>query len=569
MQFQFTEVSNIQQQIEQLTAQLQQLTQSIAPYSECEAVASELVAKVAAHRALMAEKGLAQNSLNSWAIALYESGCNTKLGVVPDNSHEVLENQDYQERYDGIKAQVEQLQSERDRLIQQLKIRGDSDQIAHLEEINANLLIQLKDCELITETLENKIDDLQDELQDERQINASATLQRALLAENKIEELETKLAVIDGTTTSLRMSEEALKVEREALLQRIDALEKLTDELDQDLVEEGIFKNTSDRIRPFSNGTEYTSWTSTNCDRCQNFDNCEIASAIDLASLDDGTIDLEIAVRAGAESTNDGWAFPSDCNEFSPFMVEEKSVQSQLKEAVSRVIALRDIVSIPSGGMGEVTGFEQDGRILVAQTINKVRSESSYYRKEIVWVSSYVIPTSEAPVAVPTTPKDKEENKYEAFLAKIVRSSTAWNNLTWLSVNEVITTKQDFSELAIAKATKSQKEKRDILFNSRFAELLATHIQETNDASDLEWIPSQLITQVEKLLEKKSQGIPNGTEINVVGERDKCGELTVFIVKKHDTETDWVDCFDPTTKRLFSAYIDEASVISTPLPIAV
>lgn len=60
------------------------------------------------------------------------------------------------------------------------------------------------------------------------------------------------------------------------------------------------------RVSPFSNGTEFSQWVETNCDRCTRaYDEdaeiylCPIQEALDMASLDDGTVDADVARRMG------------------------------------------------------------------------------------------------------------------------------------------------------------------------------------------------------------------------------------------------------------------------------
>lgn len=62
----------------------------------------------------------------------------------------------------------------------------------------------------------------------------------------------------------------------------------------------------SERIRPFSSGSQYGDWKSSNCARCKKFDPncarpeaCEIDYAVGVAYLDDGTVSVEIARRMG------------------------------------------------------------------------------------------------------------------------------------------------------------------------------------------------------------------------------------------------------------------------------
>lgn len=63
----------------------------------------------------------------------------------------------------------------------------------------------------------------------------------------------------------------------------------------------------TERIRPFSNGTQYGDWTSVNCERCAKGANytvgpdewpgCEIEAALIEGYIGDGTVSSEIAER--------------------------------------------------------------------------------------------------------------------------------------------------------------------------------------------------------------------------------------------------------------------------------
>lgn len=63
----------------------------------------------------------------------------------------------------------------------------------------------------------------------------------------------------------------------------------------------------SNRVRPFSNGTEFHMWLSYNCEGCCRYrpnattsrDGCPIEVALSLGSASDGTIPERIAVRGG------------------------------------------------------------------------------------------------------------------------------------------------------------------------------------------------------------------------------------------------------------------------------
>ncbi len=60
------------------------------------------------------------------------------------------------------------------------------------------------------------------------------------------------------------------------------------------------------RIRPFSCGSQYGDWNSSNCDQCKkgakepdNEIKCELQNALVYAYFDDGTISKKIAKRIG------------------------------------------------------------------------------------------------------------------------------------------------------------------------------------------------------------------------------------------------------------------------------
>lgn len=64
------------------------------------------------------------------------------------------------------------------------------------------------------------------------------------------------------------------------------------------------------KIRPFSNGFEWRSWTTKNCDRCLKYENksttiedagCRLAFSIDLGRVTDGMISENIASEFGCK----------------------------------------------------------------------------------------------------------------------------------------------------------------------------------------------------------------------------------------------------------------------------
>lgn len=74
------------------------------------------------------------------------------------------------------------------------------------------------------------------------------------------------------------------------------------------------------KIRPFSNGFEFDSWTTKNCDRCSKYENestsiedagCKLAFYIDLGSVTDGTIPEHIASEFGCKL--DERSYFTDC----------------------------------------------------------------------------------------------------------------------------------------------------------------------------------------------------------------------------------------------------------------
>ncbi len=69
----------------------------------------------------------------------------------------------------------------------------------------------------------------------------------------------------------------------------------------------------SDRIRIFSNGSQYADWKASNCHRCTKFSGydslptCDIDMSLGLANVNDGTVSQEIATRAGYDPDRYVW----------------------------------------------------------------------------------------------------------------------------------------------------------------------------------------------------------------------------------------------------------------------
>ena len=72
----------------------------------------------------------------------------------------------------------------------------------------------------------------------------------------------------------------------------------------------------TERVRPFSNGSEYGAWAEHNCTRCKRFvwedidATCIIDRALWRARDGDGTVSATIARRAGYDG-----AWPVECKE--------------------------------------------------------------------------------------------------------------------------------------------------------------------------------------------------------------------------------------------------------------
>jgi hypothetical protein len=100
-----------------------------------------------------------------------------------------------------------------------------------------------------------------------------------------------------------------------------------------------------ERIRPFSNGFEWDCWQERNCEVCplayneraRRYD-CEIQEALDLASIDDGTISAVIATKMGFpgdRSTRLGWpcAHRLKVRDFGPSGIQVLPIDQQLRAA--------------------------------------------------------------------------------------------------------------------------------------------------------------------------------------------------------------------------------------------
>lgn len=72
----------------------------------------------------------------------------------------------------------------------------------------------------------------------------------------------------------------------------------------------------ADRYRPFPNSLTYMAWLERNCCRCANYvpdseidsgDGCPIEEALAFASIDDGTISVDVAERMGYAGACKSW----------------------------------------------------------------------------------------------------------------------------------------------------------------------------------------------------------------------------------------------------------------------
>lgn len=85
----------------------------------------------------------------------------------------------------------------------------------------------------------------------------------------------------------------------------------------------------SEKIQPFSNLTEFDSWTTRNCDMCCRYSNvssvrknakCKLAFDLDLACVTDGEISLNTANKIGY----DGTYLNRKCNDFNKPIIRKK-----------------------------------------------------------------------------------------------------------------------------------------------------------------------------------------------------------------------------------------------------
>jgi myosin heavy subunit len=329
MQFQFTEVATIQQQIEALTAQLQHLTASVAPYTECEAVASELVTKVAEHRELMSSKGLASNSLHSWAIALFEAGSGEQMETSIESDNELYK-----------------LQQE----LHEARTALHDEAIAHKKRIDETAALQseIKAIALDYEEIKKKYDFFISSMRE---------------------------------TDDLSIEVTQIRKENEDYQQRYDGMKAQKEQVEGDFY---AVRAEHDFLKVHIN-------------------KLEVASKTQLKILPTIEISSEVA---------------------------QEVVQPQ-QQAAEKILQINDIVNVPLGGCGTITGFNEDGCVIVAQIVHGETVEVSYESKDLQWLSSYVI-TPEPEINLEQV-QPSGTDKYEQFLAKIARTY-AWNNLNWEEV---------------------------------------------------------------------------------------------------------------------------------------
>lgn len=79
-----------------------------------------------------------------------------------------------------------------------------------------------------------------------------------------------------------------------------------------------------DRVTAFSNGSQYLDWQCANCEVCRRFNNdaddfgCDIAEALGVACILDGTVEAEIARRANVTLYGAAGHYNWPCGELEP-----------------------------------------------------------------------------------------------------------------------------------------------------------------------------------------------------------------------------------------------------------
>ena len=85
---------------------------------------------------------------------------------------------------------------------------------------------------------------------------------------------------------------------------------------------------------PFSNGTEFMYWQSMNCYKCKKYENestkiedagCKLAFSLDLASVSDGKMDMDIAEQIGIGENGSGLARHCKAICWQPIIIDENT----------------------------------------------------------------------------------------------------------------------------------------------------------------------------------------------------------------------------------------------------
>jgi hypothetical protein len=462
MEFQFTEVANIQEQIKQLTEQLNNLTQAIAPYTESQKEANWLVEKVGEHRIVMESKGIAPSSLHDWAIALFEAACDHRMEINIGKDLEI-------ERLKSVLQEKEAItNAERDRL-------------------------------------NNQIDDLDNRLTD-------ALVQAGMIQEDYAEMESSYLSAMEELKefSSVRLAMDETEVEE-------NGDRKMEINIDKDLEigrlksvlqeKEAIEDRDSSRVTPFSNGTEYVSWNNRNCDRCEHSMNCRIAEAIDAASDGDGTISAEIAREAGATHESKRWIFPLNCSQFK--IEDEPSPTTSNENTENCEFPVGAIVQCQDGTVGTVAFVPSPYQGLVSVRMAS-GNNANLHAKNLKQIASVENTETEGAEVHAEKKTDKVAELLNFGKGDAKKLKEKMEAITWNDIAEACDRKPLLISKLIGDLARSRSQIRKDL-GERIEYLLAIHVAKSGDRSDLAIVPMGTKLGAERLI-KESQESPAEVE---------------------------------------------------------
>jgi uncharacterized coiled-coil protein SlyX len=496
MRFQFTQ-SDIQEEISAIAQQLDGLRNK----AKMEAEAVRLIDEVEYTKGLMRSHGIDEVILSNWAIALFEAACDQEPG---SNSFDI---QLLRDRIGGAEALADKYKADYERVQAELSQRLDCDRISHLEEM--------------VESQSRTIQELKDDL-----AFACTDLDEAT---EKCNNLAKEIESLESAAEKNERAYIALETSLTLACQDLDAMRE------------------NEPLQLASQGKEST-------EEVQQAQFVEVASA-EVAQADTEVIQVEAtaepkednltallnfgrgdANKARAKMEAITWEQIAIACNHNPLMIsktleELNTSRSALKKEfygrIEYLVAKHVLLTCDRAALNLVPMSIK----LAAERLMREAQESNTELED-------------------PAKKEDEMDKYENFLCTIARSSVAWNNLTWEKFKEVVDSSEALIALQEAKATKVQKEKRELLLDSKLAQLLSEYVMRTGDRADFDWLPSPIVETAEELTAKvEKNAIAPGTRLNVEG--------IEWEVINHDIDTDWIDVVCPETKKRQSIHVTE------------